>query len=828
MSARQDPFLSFDSGPHTRPKTAGEEGSSGRPYAPGADPSRAPPELLDAVGMDDDALLQALVYLTRHHGRERSAESLLDGLPVAGALGPDQAVRVLRAAGYNAGLMQRRIGDIHALLLPAVLLLKNGDACVLVRRLDGATGGSPVCEVVMPGGGFHTCRATEAELESEYLGFTLVATPQPEQSAGGGHREQHLLDSQGHWLWGTLRRFVPYYRSAMLAALLSNVLMLVSGLVTSVVYDKVIPHQAFVTLWTLAVGAGVALGFDLLARQLRSHLIDTAGKKADLIMGSILFRQTLGVRMEHRPESAGNYAHHIAQVEVVREFFAGATLSAVSDVPFIFMYVAMTFVIGGPLGFVLVLAIPVLLGMALFIQKGLRRAMSNNLRHHADLQGVIVEAVEGLEDLKAVGAQGRFLHRYEDASSAAAETALKARFMSGWTTNMATVSQQAVTLCMLVWGVYLIHDGVVTAGALIGSVMYGGRAIAPLNSVVGLATRFQGARAAMISIDKLMALPTERERGRSYVTGHRVTGDIALQDLSFAYPETDGNPAPRVLKNISVRVKAGERIAILGRIGSGKSTILRVMAGLYQPSEGMVEVDGLDLRQIDPADYRMRVGFVSQEPRLFKGTLRDNVTMGRANLDAARLAEVARVTGLDRVVATHPQGWELSVGEMGGLLSGGQRQLVALARCLITRPQILLMDEPTSSMDAQSEVMFLRQLKEAAGTRTLIMVTHRPAVLELVDRVMVVDGGKVVLDGPKAAVLAALAGIKPGAPVAPPQAGPSAQQPAQAQAQHAQHAQQLAQQHAQQHAQQVAQQPVQPGAPIRPPAGAAMETAQAA
>jgi len=744
---------------------------------------------LDAVGIDHDALLHSMVFLTRHHGKERSADSLLDGMPVDGLLGPDQAVRVMRAAGYNAGLMQRSIRDVHALLLPAILLLKNGDACVLVKRFDAAPGTSPLCEVVMPGPEFHSCRATEDELDAEYLGFALVATPRPEMPSGDAGREQALLDPDGHWLWGTLRRFIPYYRSAMLAALLSNVLMLVTGLVTSVVYDKVIPHQAFVTLWTLAVGAGVAIVFDLMSRQLRSHLIDTAGKKADLILGSLLFRQTLGVRMEHRPESAGSYAHHMGQVEVVREFFAGATMSAVSDVPFVIMYVAMTFVIGGPLGWVLVLAIPLLSLMALGIQKSLRRAMSANLAHQADLQGVIVEAIEGLEDVKAVGAQGRFLHRYESSTTAAAETALRARWMSGWTSNLSMVSQQVITLVMLVWGVYLIHDGVVSSGALIGAVMYGTRAVMPLNSVVSLATRYQGARAAMASLDKMMALPTEREKGRGYVTGHRVTGRIGLHDMSFSYPQTSDAAAPMVLRNLTLGVKPGERIAILGRIGSGKSTILRVMAGLYQPTEGMVEVDGLDLRQIDPADYRLRVGFVSQEPRLFKGTLRDNVTMGRANIDAMRLAEVARVTGLDRVVAAHPQGWELSVGEMGGLLSGGQRQLVALARCLVTRPQILLMDEPTSSMDAQSEAMFLRQLKEAAGTRTLIMVTHRPAVLELVDRVMVVDGGRVVLDGPKAAVLAALSGVKP---TQQQQAAPAVQQPAQRQAMPQQQAMQRA------------------------------------
>ncbi|MDP9123717.1 MAG: ABC transporter transmembrane domain-containing protein, partial [Pseudomonadota bacterium] len=394
MSSRQDPFLEFETGSESRDSGDGMPAGV-RPSLEDEGAVDAIPEL-DAIGVDHDALLHSMAYLTRYHGNERSPNSLLDGMPIDGLLNPDQAVRVMRAAGYNAGLMQRAIRDIHALLLPAVLLLKNGDACVLVKRFDAAPGVSPMCEVVMPGSEFHVCRACESELELEYLGFALVATPRPAQAASRTD-EELLLQTGGHWLWGTLRRFVPYYRSAMLAALLSNVLMLVSGLVTSVIYDKVIPHQAFVTLWALAGGAGIALVFDLLSRQLRSHLIDTAGKKADLIIGSLLFRQTLGVRMEHRPESAGGYAHHMAQVEVVREFFAGATLSALSDLPFIGMYVAMTFVIGGPLGWVLVLAIPMLCGMALVIQTRLRKAMSANLTHMADLQGVIVEAVEGLE-----------------------------------------------------------------------------------------------------------------------------------------------------------------------------------------------------------------------------------------------------------------------------------------------------------------------------------------------------------------------------------------------------------------------------------------------
>jgi ATP-binding cassette subfamily C protein LapB len=741
MSARQEPFLD----PAAQAAAAAE---------------------LPAGGYGHDALLQALVWLGKHHGRERSAQSLLTGIHLSGALGPDQAVRVMREAGFNAGLIQRKIGDIHALLLPAVLLLKNGDACIVVARKPAKKGAVPDYDVVMPGPESHSCNATEAELSLEYTGFALVASPKPQ--AQSVPADESLRDPNAHWLWGTLRRFTPYYRSAMLAALLSNVLMLVSGLVTSVVFDKVIPHQAFVTLWALATGGFIAIVFDLIARQLRAHLIDTAGKKADLIIGSLLFRQTLGVRMEHRPESAGSYAHHLAQIEIVREFFAGATLSALSDLPFIIIFVSMTFVIGGPLGWVLLGAIPIILGTAWTIQGSLRRSMSANMTQQADLQGLLVEAVEGLEDLKAAGAQGRFLRQYEDATAASAASALRARNLSNWTNNISSTAQQLVTLIMLVVGVYLIHAGIISGGALIGAVMFSGRAVAPLGSVVALATRYQGARAAMVSLDRLMALPIERTPGATYVPQPQITGRIGLHELGFSYPQTmPDNPAPKVLKAVNLRFEAGERVAILGRIGSGKSTVLRLLAGLYQPTEGMVDVDGIDLRQIDPADFRSHVGFVSQEPRLFKGSLRENVLMGRASVDASRLAEVAKVTGLDRLVASHPQGWELSVGEMGSLLSGGQRQLVALARCLVTQPQILLMDEPTSSMDAQSEILFLRQLNEAIGKRTIIMVTHRPAVLELAHRVVVVDGGKVVLDGPKAQVLAALSGQKPAASATP-------------------------------------------------------------
>ncbi len=736
-------------------------------------PNFAPPKLEEQVKVAQqvasapvtDALLQCLVWLTNHHGRPRSPESLRAGQPVDGPLMPDQALRLMKDAGYNAGLLAKRIADISPLLLPAVLLLGEGDACVLTRRLEADSGRPEDCryEVVFPDGAGQPAAASAEELSSSYSGFVLVATLR-EQAASGKSAESVLNPHTSHWLWGTMRRFLPYYRASMVAALLSNVLLLVIGLVTSVIFDKVIPHQALTTLWTLSIGAFIALSFDLFARTLRSHLIDLAGRKTDLIIGARLFRQALGVRMEHKPESAGSYAHYMAQIELVRDFFASASLSALSDLPFIVIFIAMTFVVAGDLGWVLVAAVPIVLGIAIMLQSHVRKSVFSNMREQADLHGTLIEAVEGLEDLKTSGAQGRFMRRFESSTAVAAESALKMRTVTALTNNLSMTAQQLITLIMLVWGVYLIQDGHLTAGGLIGGIMFASRALGPLSGIVGVATRYQGARAALQSLDAMMKAPQERDPERAYVPMARdARCKLRLHDVGFSYPlptGVEGN-APKVLKAVSLSIEPGERIAVLGRIGSGKSTILRLLAGLYQPTEGAVEIDGIDMRQIDPAEFRAHLGFVNQEPRLFNGTLRDNVSMGRPDVDAARLAQVSRVTGLDRLISAHPQGWDLGVGEMGGLLSGGQRQMVALARALVHQPDVLLMDEPTSSMDAQSELAFLRQLRDAAPHCTLVVVTHRPAVLELVQRIVVVDNGRIVMDGPRDAVLAALSGAKP-------------------------------------------------------------------
>ena len=716
-----------------------------------------------------DPMLEALLWLCRHHGVDRTPASLLNGMPLNGPMTAVQAVQLMRQAGFSATLVRRPPSKILTLLMPVVLLLKNGDACIVTRRVGERSkrAGGVRFEVIMPGADQEICTATEEELLPEYSGYTLVAALR----AGMRHGTPEVETDSSHWLWSTLKNYVPYYRSAMLAALLSNVLMLVTGFFTSVVYDKVIPNKALITLWSLGAGTLLGIAFDLVARQLRSYLIDMAGKKADLKLGNMLFNQALAIRLEHRPESAGSFAHRLAQIEVVRDFTASASIAVLTDMPFILLFVVMTYVIAGPLVTVLLVAVPLVLGLSWGIQKYLRRMMSANMSQHANLQGVLVEAVEGMEDVRAAGAQGYFSTRYEEANAAAAQTSLRSRAMASWVSNFTMVIQPLVTVCMLIWGVLLIEDNKISGGALIGAVMFAGRAIAPLTSVVSLAGRYQGARAALMSLNELMALPTEREPGKRYLSRASLTGQVGLHDVSFAYPKGKNQHAPTVLKGVSLQIRPGERVAILGKIGSGKSTILRLLGGLYQPTDGFVEVDGIDLRQIDPTDFRTHVGFVSQEPRLFHGTLKDNVMLGRANADMSHFINVARLTGLDKLAAAHPMGYDLPVGEMGALLSGGQRQLVALARCLVTRSQILLMDEPTSSMDAQAESSFINHLRTAVDGQTLVVVTHRPALLDVVDRVIVVDSGKILADGPKAHVLALLAG-RP-VPAAAPQAAPA-------------------------------------------------------
>ena len=719
----------------------------------------------------DDTLLKSLVWMAAYHGKPTSEASMLSGLPAGRFITPKQAQQALEQSGFNVGVIERQPSEVSPMLLPVVRFRKDHGGCVLIGRSptdvrvikpaaevkEGEQPAEVEMEaaylVVLPEAGSKVVAIGVSQLKENYTGFAMLVKPVGREDMRAGKPE---AKSNGHWLLSTLWRYRRYYWSAALGALLINVLALAGTFFTMNVYDRVVPNQAFITLWSLAIGVAIAMLFEFIARNVRAHVLDVAGKKADLIMGAMLFKQALAIRMEHKPASSGSFANQLREFESVRDFVASATLATISDLPFTFLYIAVIFMLAGPLGFIPLGLIPVIIGVSLYIQRPLKKVMKENLRESSLKQGVLIETVEGIETLKATGGERYMQERWELFSAKASDTSMKSKRLSALATNFVSWITQFETVMIVVAGVYLIADGKLTQGALIGSVILASRALAPLAQVAGLAVRYQQAKAALDSLSGLMQKPVERDPEVDYLDGPVVNGAMELKDVGFHYPSPSGFKPPEFLKGINIKIEAGERVGILGRVGSGKSSLLRVMSNLYRPTSGQVFSNGIDLSQIDPADWRASVGYVAQDSRLFYGSLRQNVMLGCPDATIAELLRVAKITGLDAIAAGNPHGWNMQIGENGDGLSGGQRQLVALARCLIARPKLLMMDEPTSAMDTQTEAAFIRDLAGATEGTTLVVVTHRPSLLQLVDRIIVVDGGRIVTDGPKEAVLAAL------------------------------------------------------------------------
>lgn len=709
----------------------------------------------------DDTLLQSVAWICQHYGMGRSQEALVAGLAKDVLLSPSQALEALENNGFTCGLVERQLWELPLEVTPIILVRKSSGGCILLDRVRKRNAENKLAwfyQVILPEVSKEPVEIEHAEIESWYSGYAIMSKPKAKVDR---RVVEGLPENQKHWLFSTLWRYRRYYRSAAVASVLINVLALASIFFTMNVYDRVIPNQAFTTLWSLAIGVTIAMLFEAVTRYVRAYLLDTAGKKADLIVGSILFRQALSVRMEHKPQSSGTFANQLREFESVREFVSSATLAALADLPFILLFMGVIFTIGGPLGWVPMLMLPLILIVCVIIQWPLAKIMKANLQESSLKQGVLIESVEGMETLKAVNGQAYMQRRWQNFSALQAGSASKSKRFSSLATGVVTFLQQFQTVLLIVIGVYLIDAGTLTMGALIGTVMLAGRATAPLGQVIGLATRYQQAKAALNSLNKLMKMPVDRDDEQEYVADPDLQGGLTLKGVQFSYPAPPMRPGPKVLHNISLDIEAGERVAILGAIGSGKSTLLRIMARLYMPTEGQMFAAGLDVNQIDPADWRHTVGYVSQDARLFYGSLRENVMLGVPDASANEFMRVLKLTGLDQIAARHPQGIHLPVGEHGGNLSGGQRQLVALARTLLTRPQMLLLDEPTSAMDAQTEQQFLRHLHAATEGQTLVVVTHRPSLLTLVDRIIVIDNGRVAMDGPKENVLAKLRGEAP-------------------------------------------------------------------
>jgi ATP-binding cassette subfamily C protein LapB len=739
--------------------SAGAEVRQLDPQQPGPRPAgqpQRPAEIAPAVERswqvpataadDDDPLLACLVVLTGLLERPTSAEALKAGLPLAeGRLTPALAVRAAERAGLSARLARRPLGRISELTVPCVLLLKDGGACVLVNLLPGER-----AQVVLPEGGEGMLELALAALAERYAGHALFARPQlrfdrrAEQVEGAAARS---------WFWGTLAQSWPIYAEVCLAAVLINLFALVSPLFIMNVYDRVVPNQAIETLWVLAIGAATVFGFDFVLRNLRGYFVDSAGRIADLKLASRIFEQVMGIRMAARPKSAGAFANNLREFESLRDFFTSATVVTLVDLPFVFLFIAIVWLIGGPLALVPAIAVPIVVGFGLLLQIPLNRIVRRTFQEAAQKHGVLVESINGLETIKSVRAEGRMQRNWEQFVQATARSGMRARLLAGLGVNVSALAQNLVTIGVVIFGVYRIGEGLLTVGGLVACTIITGRAMAPLAQVAGLLTRYHQARAAYDALDKVMALEVERPAQTRFLHRPQLRGEVAFKNVTFTYP---GQKLP-ALDRVSFVVRPGERVGLIGRIGSGKTTVEKLVLGLYEPDQGAVLIDGTDLRQIDPADLRRNIGCVLQDVMLFHGTVRDNITLGAPFADDQAVLRAAGIAGVEEFVANHPLGFDLNVGERGEHLSGGQRQAVAVARALLLEPPILVFDEPSSAMDHGAEGRLKQRLGEVLAGKTLLLITHRASLLSLVERLIVLDGGRVVADGPRAAILKSLA-----------------------------------------------------------------------
>lgn len=700
-----------------------------------------------------DPLADALVFLAARHGRALTREALLAGLPVTdGRLNIKLFGRAAERAGLEAEPIKRALSEIPALVLPAVLVMKDGSTRILVE-IDRTTKKARVVNPSKEPG-------AKAGPEPEYSGYAFLVRPvaeaDPRAVAAGDLPRKH-------WFWTVVQQFWGNYSHVAIAALVVNILALASPLFVMNVYDRVIPNGAIPSLIALAFGLSIAIAFDFILRIVRSRIIDMTGKQVDVVLAANIFEHVMSLKMAQRPQSVGILANQLREFDSVREFFTSGTVVTITDLAFAMIFLFVLYLIVGPLAIIPAILLPVMIGIGLALQRPLDRAMKRLQAESAARHGVLVEALSGMETVRATGAEARMQGAYERSVAATARSGEDVHFWASLALTAASTAQQITTMAIVIWGVFLVMNGDITMGALVAASMLAGRVMAPIAGIAAVITRATQTFTSLQAIDRLMGLERERPVGRSYVTRRIEHGRVAFDNVTFKYP----NAADTALEKVSFKIEPGERVGIIGRVGSGKTTVGRLLVGFYDPNDGRISIDGIDARQYDPADLRNGVGFVLQDTDLFYGKLRDNITLGRVSATDEEVIAAARLAGVESFIAGHPQGYDMPIAEQGRSLSGGQKQAIGLARVLIRKPKILFLDEPTAHFDTRSETEFLERLKALASRdMTIIVSTHRPSLLGLVDRLLLFDKGRLVADGPRDAVLARLRGAA-GKPTGP-------------------------------------------------------------
>ncbi len=692
-----------------------------------------------------DALLECLLVVARAYSTTLTRDAATAGLPLEDhRLTPSLFERAARRAGLASRLAKRPLDRLNEDLFPVVLLLDDEQACVLLGWTDDGQ-----ARVIYPDLNDAEVTVPAQTLAERYIGMAIFVRPRfrfDARSPSVGSIKRR------HWFWGAVRENRALYRDVLLAALLINVFAIAMPLFTMNVYDRVVPNNAVETLWMLAIGVSLVMVADVVLRTMRGYFIDLAGNRVDVKLSAYIMERVLGIQMEQRPPSAGSFAANLRSFETVRDFITSATVSAFIDVPFAIIFLIVIGWIAWPMIIPIVVGALLVLIYAMSVQSRMHDLSETTYRAGALRNATLVESLVGLEAVKSLGCEGHMQRKWEQSASFLARVSSQLRLLSSSTMNTALWIQQTVSIGIIVLGVYLIGEGELSMGGLIACSMLSSRALAPVGQVAGLLTQYHNASTALTSLNEILSRPVERPEDSNFVSRQSFEGRIEFKDVSFQYPGQD----MLSLRNVSFAIQPGEKVAFLGRIGSGKTTMEKLMLGLYRPTEGAVLVDGIDLRQLDPAELRRHIGYVPQDVTLFYGSLRDNLTINSRDADDNDVLHAAQIGGIAEFVNAHPKGFDMLVGERGESLSGGQRQGVAIARAFINDPPILLMDEPTGSMDHSSEEHVKQQLRAHTAGKTMVVITHRTSLLELVDRIIVVDGGKIVADGPKQQVVEAL------------------------------------------------------------------------
>lgn len=661
-------------------------------------------------------------------------------------------VEVLKSHGFENTVSKKALNEIPTLAVPVVIVLQQNEAAV-ITQIHGS-GADRVYELQQIDG--LKQRIDHAQLSALYLGYCWFIKPKLASDLRSELPEYHLPKA---WFWKVIWRFKAYYSQVILATFIINFLALVSSLYVMNVYDRVIPNKSYETLWVLSIGVILAISFEFAAKMIRGHLTDIAGKKADLIISSAIFRRVMSLDLAERPVSSGSYANNLREFESVREFMTSASLLVLVDLPFLLLFITVIWMIGGALAMVPLILIPIVMLVGMLSQRPLARYISESMKESSQRQGLAVEAIEGIETLKANNATSWAQQKWDYYTAKTAVSSTKTRDLSNFVVNFSVAIQQLNTVILVIVGTYLIHspdpNHKITMGALIASVILSGRALAPLAQISSLAIRFQQAKIGLQGLQSIIERKIERHPDRQYISLDQVNGELKFQNVCFKY-QTD---IPPVLKGLNLNIAPGEKVGILGKIGSGKTTTLKLASGMFEPLEGNVTLDGVDLRQLDPNYLRNQVALLGQAPRLFLGTLRENLDLSRQDGFSTdqELLQALKRFGLDSLIQNHPRGLDMPLGEDGLGLSGGQKQIIALARLTLRSPRVVLLDEPTNGLDQLTERQTLTALHQWCKDKTLLVVTHRTQVLSIVSRVIVIDQGQVVMDGPRDEVLKKLA-----------------------------------------------------------------------